>query len=249
MKPELIAHRGEPENYPENSLEGYRAVLGAGARYIETDIQISADGIPVLSHDPTLLKITGTELEVTKTSYRVIRELPAGQPEYFGERFMHLHITNLSEFAALLKHWPDARAFIEMKNASIAAFGVERVTDLILEALAEVVHQCMIISFLPEAVAHARKASGLPIGWVVPQWSEENRAMASVLKPEYLFCNRKRLPPPDVALWEGPWKWVVYTVNDLDEALNFASRGIDMVETNAISSLLRQAGPSGAARV
>ena len=31
MKDILIAHRGEPENWPENSLPGYQAVLEAGA--------------------------------------------------------------------------------------------------------------------------------------------------------------------------------------------------------------------------
>ena len=61
----LIAHRGEPETWPENSLAGYREVLRAGARYIETDVQITADGIPILSHDPSLLKITDRNQIIT----------------------------------------------------------------------------------------------------------------------------------------------------------------------------------------
>ena len=35
----LIAHRGEPETWPENSLAGFAGVLAAGARHIETDVQ------------------------------------------------------------------------------------------------------------------------------------------------------------------------------------------------------------------
>ena len=45
MRDILIGHRGEPESWPENSLAGYRAILEAGARYIETDVQITADGV------------------------------------------------------------------------------------------------------------------------------------------------------------------------------------------------------------
>ena len=68
MKSILIAHRGEPASWPENSYQGFEAVLRAGVRYIETDVQMTADGVAVLSHDPTLLRITGHDLVVTDTA-------------------------------------------------------------------------------------------------------------------------------------------------------------------------------------
>ncbi len=69
MKPLLIGHRGEPETWPENSYQGFEAVLRAGACYIEADVQITADGVAVLSHDPSLLKITGLNRTVAETDY------------------------------------------------------------------------------------------------------------------------------------------------------------------------------------
>lgn len=246
MKSLLIAHRGEPERFPENSLAGYRAVLDAGALFVETDVQITADGIAVLSHDPTLLKITGHELPVTETDYRSIQELPAGHPERFGERFNDLRIVRLDEFAALLRQYPQALAFVELKHASLRAHGAARVIDITLKALGDSVAQCIIISFEPGALVEAREASHLPIGWVLPEWSEAARELASGLAPEYLFCNRKRLPPDTGPLWPGPWRWVVYTVNDPDEVTAFRARGIDLVETNVITRLLAAGGPDGA---
>ena len=65
----LIGHRGEPESYPENSLAGFEAVLAAGARYIETDVQLTVDGVPVLSHDASLLRITGQDRDITASRY------------------------------------------------------------------------------------------------------------------------------------------------------------------------------------
>jgi len=254
MKSILIGHRGEPETWPENSYEGFEAVLRAGAVYIETDVQITADGVAVLSHDPTLLKITGLNQAVTATEYPVIRSLPAGYPERFGDKYKDLVITRLDEFTALLKQWPQARAFIEIKHASLKSFGISKVVDIVLTALNEVSEQVIIISFEYEALLYVRETCELPIGWVLPAWSPGNRSRTQKLSPEYLFCNRKRLPPVSEALWEGPWKapwkgpwkWVVYTVNDASEIAPFLNRGIHMVETNVISRLLADSDLSGA---
>jgi len=245
MKSILIAHRGEPASWPENSYQGFEAVLRAGVRYIETDVQMTADGVAVLSHDPSLLRITGHDLVVTDTEYRDIQALSAGHPECFGEKYKGLAITRLDDFAALLKQWPQARAFIEIKHASIAAFGVEKVVDSVLVILEDVLEQVTIISFDFDALVYARKTCDLPIGWVLPAWSAENRSLASELSPDYLFCNRKRLPPLSEAPWEGYWKWVVYTINDINEVASFIRRGMDMLETNKIRTLLAGPAPRG----
>jgi glycerophosphoryl diester phosphodiesterase len=245
MKSILIAHRGEPTSWPENSYQGFEAVLRAGVRYLETDVQITADGVAVLSHDPSLLRITDRNLIVMDTEYREIQALSAGYPERFGEKYKDLAITRLDEFSTLLKQWPQARAFIEIKHASIVAFGVEKAVDTVLATLEDVFEQVTIISFDYEALVYIRKTCDLPIGWVLPAWSGENRSRARELSPEYLFCNRKRLPPASEAPWDGCWKWVVYTVNEINEVAPFIRRGMDMLETNKIRALLAGPAPRG----
>jgi glycerophosphoryl diester phosphodiesterase len=234
----LIGHRGEPETWPENSLTGYREVLQAGARYIETDVQITADGVPVLCHDPSLLKITGHDLPVTSTTSIDVLALPAGYPDRFGDRYKDYRIGTLAEFAALLAQWPDAHAFVEIKHASVVAFGAGKVIDIMLETLAEVLSQVTLISFEYEPLQHVRDRILLPIGWVVPHWSDDSRLMAEELAPEFLFVNQKRLPPAPEPLWTGPWCWVVYTVNEPNAIAPLLARGFGLVETNVIRSLL-----------
>jgi glycerophosphoryl diester phosphodiesterase len=236
--PELIAHRGEPESWPENSLAGYEAVLRAGARYIETDVQITADGIPILSHDPSLLKITGKDYPITETPYAVMRDLPAGWPARFGDLYHDLRIARLDEFAGLLAGWPGVTAFVEIKLATIEARGIPAAVEITLQELGGVMSQCVHICFEYDALVHIRETRGLPVGWVIPQWSETNRQRAEALQPEYLFCNRKRLPPEPEPLWQGPWRWTVYTINTVDEVLAYGNRGMELVETNIISELL-----------
>lgn len=247
MKTRLIAHRGEPDSWPENSLAGFRAVLAAGARYLETDVQLTADRVAILSHDPTLLKLTGQNLEVMRTDWTKIASLPAGEPERFGTTFSDLRIERLEDFAALLEQWPHARAFVEIKRESLQAFGIETVLDIVLDCLAAVLDQCILISFDDAVLARAHRRSTLEIGWVLSEWSAASAATAADLAPEYLFCNRKRLPPAPEPLWQGPWQWVVYIINEASEIEPFHTRGFRLMETNRISKLLADPAHSGTA--
>ena len=55
--PLVIAHRGARDQAPENTLSAFRLALDHGADGIELDVQLSADGIPILFHDRTLGKL------------------------------------------------------------------------------------------------------------------------------------------------------------------------------------------------
>lgn len=248
MRTALIAHRGEPDFWPENSLAGFRAALAAGARYLETDVQISADRIPILSHDPTLLRVTGQDLEIARTPWSTIAGLPAGEPERFGSRFDDLRIPRLVDFASLLADWPQVHAFVELKRESLQAFGARDVIERVLDCLDPVLAQCILISFDAAVLAETRRCCDVPVGWVLPEWSAASASTALELAPDYLFCNRKRLPAESAALWSGPWQWVVYTVNTASEVAPFLARGFRLVETNRISRLLSDPAADLAAR-
>ena len=50
----LIGHRGARGLFPENTMDGFRRALALGVDGIEIDVAITADGVPVVSHDPAL---------------------------------------------------------------------------------------------------------------------------------------------------------------------------------------------------
>ena len=238
MTARLIAHRGEPVTWPENSLAGYRAVLQAGATLIETDVQITADGIAVLNHDPSVLKTTGTDLPVAETDYATLRALSAGYPDRFDRRYPDLTITRLDELVDLLRGWPDSRVFVELKQASLTTHGIASVVDTVMDIVEPILSQVILISFNHDALTHAVNNHAVPIGWVLQEWSEASQHMATSLAPDYLFVNRNRLPATTEPLWDGSWQWVVYTVNDADEIPAFIEQGFQLVETDEISKLL-----------
>lgn len=53
------AHRGASEYCPENTLLSFYTGIYMGANGIETDVQLTSDGVAVLFHDETLLRVTG----------------------------------------------------------------------------------------------------------------------------------------------------------------------------------------------
>lgn len=59
-KPLIIAHRGASAERPENTLAAFRRALALDADGIELDVRVSRDGQPVVFHDATLRRLTGT---------------------------------------------------------------------------------------------------------------------------------------------------------------------------------------------
>jgi glycerophosphoryl diester phosphodiesterase len=103
----LIAHRGfgtlgAPRALgPENTMAAFRQAAAAGARYMETDAQVTADGEVVLMHDRTVDRTTSGSGEVARLSFAEIRALDAGSR--FAERFRGEKVPTLAEYFAFCK--------------------------------------------------------------------------------------------------------------------------------------------------
>ena len=54
MPTHYVAHRGGAAQWPENSLAAFRNALAGGARILECDVHLTADGEVAVMHDPTL---------------------------------------------------------------------------------------------------------------------------------------------------------------------------------------------------
>jgi len=60
VAPVIIAHRTCPRHAPENSLQGIRRAAELGADVVEIDVRLTSDGLPVLLHDATPRRTTGS---------------------------------------------------------------------------------------------------------------------------------------------------------------------------------------------
>lgn len=239
--PELIAHRGWASRYPENTLEAVEGALSAGARYVEFDVQLTADAVPVLFHDATLDRTAGRPGCVHDMTWEQLRGVGVGEPARFGDRFEAVRPAELRCVVDLIRARPAARAFVEIKTESLQRFGVDRVLGHCLEAMAPAAERCIVTSYFDELLVAARQRSDQPVAWVLPGWGEEVLSRARNLAPEYLFCSLRKLPA-EGALPAGPWNWAVYEIVDPALALALASRGVRFVETMQIGEMLTSLG-------
>lgn len=91
--PPIIAHRGAGSSAPENTLAAIRSAREQGARWIEVDVKITYDGIPILMHDDMLDRTTTGTGPVADCTWETIGKLDAGvkfNPSYQGEKIPSL---------------------------------------------------------------------------------------------------------------------------------------------------------------
>lgn len=235
VRPELVAHRGYPRRFPENTLVGMEAAIDAGAVYLETDVQLTRDLVPVLFHDASLRRVCGMEGGVSHYTFEELRRFSAAEAGRFGARYAHERIPALAEFATLLARQPQVGAFVELKREALDSFGVETVLARVFAELQAVRDRCVLISFSLEPLAAAKRA-GWRVGAVIERWRERKHPQLLQLAPEFLFCDVNGLP------WWGKLRYpgarvAVYEVDDPALARKLAVRGADLIETFAVGEL------------
>lgn len=225
--PALIAHRGYPQRFPENTLASIEAAITHGARHFEVDVQLSADGVPVLFHDDALLRLCRRLGHITSLELAEIRRLRVG-----GEP-----VPTLADLEALLQRHPEVHAFVELKQESIEAAGESAVLAAVTAVLAPVRSQSTLISF-HAGILRLAIAQRWACGWVTDAWP--------TMLPEVLqqglsvwFCDVAALPPDGLV---NPFTvpLAVYEVSDPGLAREIAARGADFIETNDIAGMRRE---------
>jgi glycerophosphoryl diester phosphodiesterase len=77
--PLIIGHRGASADAPENTLAAFGLAAEQGADGIELDVQLSADGWPVVMHDTRLERTTNGAGPLSRLTVAELQELDAGQ--------------------------------------------------------------------------------------------------------------------------------------------------------------------------
>ncbi len=149
FRPLVIGHACAAGEAPANTLAGVRACLSAGAAAMEIDVQLCADGIPVLMHDETVDRTTNLSGPVRSHSLASLLSADAGEGE---------PVPTLDQVLQLV----DGRLTVlcELKATPGDPEHDQRLVDAVLETVAS--HDARswsaIHSFNPDMVARARQA-------------------------------------------------------------------------------------------
>ena len=146
-------------------------------------------------------------------------------------------MTTLAELGALLARHPQVTAFIEIKRVAVEHFGTAVVLERVLNSLAPVTRQCVLISYNMPVLAAARQHGYHSVGAILEKWHHPRNPEVQDLRPNYLFCDAVDLPRFGDLGQPGP-KVVVYEITEPQVALRLAERGVGFIETFAIGEML-----------
>ena len=127
-RPVIWAHRGMSLQYPENTLEAFRAAaeLGPALGGIETDVQLSKDGVVMIFHDETLDRVTDTKGNLRDFTFEELRRV-----KIMRHDGTFTQIPTLEEVLALLKPYCEKnglRLNLELKTSVYRYEGIEKKT-------------------------------------------------------------------------------------------------------------------------
>lgn len=240
--PQIIAHRGNAMEFPENTLQALESAVELGLRHVEFDVQLTADKVPVVFHDADLERVAGRPESLHEVSWSQLAEIPVGEQHRFGRRFAFTYAPSLAQTVDALAGWEGVTAFVELKRASMRRFGRETVLRRTTDVLRPILERCVLISFDLPSLQILRPMTGARVGWVLEKYDDDVRDAAAQFAPDYLFCNLERVPEGTSRLWQGPWSWALYEVRDLKTARRCQQIGTTFVETMAVRGLLNAYG-------
>ncbi len=123
----IVGHRGDRSEAPENTMPGLELAMDR-LSFVETDVQLTRDGVPVLFHDTTLERIADDPRSIGDLTYDEVSRLDAGS--WYSHDFAGERIPTLEAFLDALRERDAARALVELK-ADWTPTDVRRVVDLV----------------------------------------------------------------------------------------------------------------------
>jgi glycerophosphoryl diester phosphodiesterase len=138
----VIAHRGASGLAPENTMAAFELAVREGADAFELDVRLSADGVPVLLHDPTLDRTTGGSGLLAGKSVSQLAEIDAGARFTLdGQSYPFLgRGLRVPTLQQVLRAFPDMPILLDLKEVAVE----NAVRQLLLEE--DAVERCVLAS-------------------------------------------------------------------------------------------------------
>ncbi len=156
-KPMLISHRGAHREAPENSCQAFEQALEYGVDGIETDVQLSSDGVPVLFHNPTTCHVTGQRKRISTYTCEQLQAID------LGDQTTCVGIPTLAEALAIFGG--RTRLFIEIKSRKPdrASGCSDALTDKVVASIeclpGPIQSKISILSFDPDVLVRTYRAA------------------------------------------------------------------------------------------
>ena len=223
----IIGHRGCAGYAPENTLESIHTAADMGIEWVELDVKLTKDDIPIIFHDDTLERTTNGSGPVASKTLEEIKELECGS--WYAESFSGIQVPTLEETIDVLLE-RNLGLNLEIKPCP----GREKETaEVALDLLSTIWddHDRLLIS----SFQHVSLETAMDIaqdwyrGLLLPEeWPENWRELAEYLDASTINVNAKTVTREQIEDIIDLGKPILaYTVNDADQARRLQSWGTD----------------------
>ncbi|HEY9291258.1 MAG TPA: glycerophosphodiester phosphodiesterase [Microlunatus sp.] len=204
---------------PENTALSLVTAEQLGVDEIEFDVRVSADGVPVISHDDDLARVLGTDDAplVSRSRWDELQQLklPRGQ-----------RLLSLPEALELTQ----SDLQVEVKAPEAAALVAEVLADFPGERT-----RCLLTSFQAPILAELKeRLPDIPRGLIAGSYSEELVAVAVEVAAVAILTGWDGLTPDVVDRLHGQgFKVAAWPLRDADDARRATELGVDMITADA----------------
>jgi glycerophosphoryl diester phosphodiesterase len=210
----LVAHRGVSAQAPENTRPAFEKMAALDLHYLETDLDLSADGDLILIHDDTLERTTSGFGRVMDKTTAELRRLDAGR--WFSDNYAGTPLMLAHELAEMIQyHQWSVNWELKLSDPSRQETYLKQVAQLLrsYRTVGEVVVSSFNISLLsafhrlmPTVKIAVLFEDELPENWLDIAQS----VGASVIHPDNRTLTQNQLH----AMLQAGFAVNVWTVND-----------------------------------
>lgn len=228
--PKVIGHRGACGYAPENTLESIKTAAEMGITWVEIDVKLTKDAVPVIFHDETLERTTNGSGNMADITFAELQSLEAGS--WYADSFSGIKIPTLEEaIDVILEHKLGLN--LEIKPCPGREVETAEATLDILSRIWDDTDKLLLSSFQHVSLETCKD--------MAPEWKralllkepEKNWAeMAEYLDVEAInFDGRKADFNREMIemFIEDGYNTLAYTINDPMRARTLISWGVDGV--------------------
>ena len=231
------AHRGASGYYPENTLIAFKKAIEMGCSGIETDVQLTKDGVLVLIHDEKINRTTDGAGWIKDYSYKKLSKLDAGT--WLSKKFCKERIPTAEELICLVKS-KDIIINFELKNGVVPYEGMEeKIISLIYKHKME--SKVILSSFNHYSMVKCKgiskeiKTGVLYEEILYKPYAYAKMAGAKAIHPNYQAINEEIIRESRAADIDVN----IYTVNDEKRMRQFLNMKVDGIITDYPDKLHR----------
>lgn len=229
VKENLIAHRGASAYAPENTLEAVRLAAKMGAKWVETDVQLTSDGHLVMIHDAKLDRTSNGSGFVALTKLEDILELDCGS--WFSADHKNARTATLEDYLATILE-EGLNLQLELKEVSGLEEPLVEAACAMVQKLWPLDDNRLFLSGFSERCMRlaAQRLPGVPKALATAAMPENPKARLDEACCQILHLQADFVSEDDMKhLCEQGIEFAIATVNDPDQARYFLGHGAQCV--------------------